>query len=246
MTGFVVGVCMMVLGGGTDHAMVRSEGTGAAHRAPVIALAGLSSGARFHVGLAGREVASLDRARFIEDNRVDVYQENKKDKWEALALAALPTLVYKPLAIGLAWKYCDSAENKRYMAFLVALPSAGFGAYYSEWYWAGAISTVGDLVGSSLMAWYFYSDHQTRNEPGGSMTKFYAGIGVSAFFWVFDMVMGPVGAMYFNRKLRKRYMSGLPARRIYVTPPRPERGLAAIGPRFDVKQPVTIGYSGRF
>ena len=246
MTGLVVGVCMVVLGGATDRSVFRAHQTGAANRTPVVALAGLSSGVGLHLGVARREVASLDRARFLEDNRTDVYQENKKDKWEALALAALPSLVYKPLAIGLAWKYCDSGENKRYLAFLVALPSSGFGAYYSEWYWAGAISTVGDMVGSSLMAWYFYSDHQTRNEPGGSMTKFYAGIGVSAFFWVFDMVMGPVGAMYFNRKLRKRYMSSLPARRLYVTPPLPDRGLAAIGPQIDMKQPVTLGYSGRF
>ncbi len=191
-------------------------------------------------------VASLDRARFFEDTRTEIYQENKKNPWEAFGLALLPTLFWKPLSIAVAWKYCDKNEDKRSLAFLTAVPTAGYGSYYSEWWWAGAVSTVGDMVGSAMLSLYFYNDHQTRNAPGGSMTLFYAGLGVSGFFWLFDMIMGPVGAIYFNRHLRKRYMATLPRVRQYVTPPHPEKGLADIGPAFSTNTPFVLGYSGTF
>lgn len=191
--------------------------------------------------------SSLDRARFLEDTREEVYHENRKSVWEAVALALLPTLFYKPLAIGLAWHYCDVGEDKTYLAFLTAVPTAGFGSFYSEWYWAGAVATVGDLVGSFLLAWYFYNDHQGRNQPGGSMTLFYAGLGVSGFFWLFDMVMGPVGALYYNRKLRQRYIADElpvpPGRAVAVLP---DPGLPTIGPRPRTILPFVLGYTARF
>ena len=189
--------------------------------------------------------SSLDRARFFEDSRQEVYHENKKNVWEAVALALFPTLFYKPLAIGLAWHYCDVGEDKTYLAFLTAIPTVGFGSFYSEWNWAGAIASAGDFVGSFLVAWYFYNDHQTRNQPGGSMTLFYAGLGVSGFFWLFDLVMGPVGTLYFNRKLRQRYLADNPAPRPPVAL-LPETGLPTVGPRARVLTPVIFAYSGRF
>jgi hypothetical protein len=195
------------------------------------------------------KVASLDRARFLEDTEEEIYHENTKSVIHALGLAMLPNLFYKPLAIGLAWKYCDKNEDKKYLAFLTAVPASGFGSFYGEWEWAGILATVGDLAGSSLMAWYFYDEHAGRNDPGGSQTKLWAGIGVAAFFWVFDMVMGPVAAMQFNSNLRKRYLkkkSKAPKKRSYVTPPRPEEGMADIGPRPSSRRPVVIGYAGHF
>jgi hypothetical protein len=194
------------------------------------------------------EVSSLDRARFFEETDEEVYHENKKNPIHALGLALLPNLFYKPLAIGLAWKYCDKGEDKDYLAFFTAVPGSGFGSYYSEWHWAGAIATVGDAVGSSLMAYYFYEEHATRNDPGGSMTKFYAGLGVAAFFWAFDIVMGPVAALQFNSALRKRYLheEKAPKKRTYVTPPKPDTGVADIGPRPQMRPPVVVGYAGRF
>ena len=213
-----------------------------------IALMGQPSTAPGATKALGRRLVAgnLDRARFFEDTRSEIYHENKKNPWEAFGLALLPTLFWKPISIAVAWKYCDKGEDKRYLAFLTAVPSSGFGSYYSEWWWAGAISTVGDLVGSSLMSWYFYNNHQSRNDPGGSMTLFYAGLGISGFFWVFDMVMGPVGALYFNRHLRKRYVASLPKVRQYVTPPHPDKGLADIGPALSTNRPVLLGYSGTF
>ncbi len=189
--------------------------------------------------------SSLDRARFFEESREDIYHENKKNVWEALALALFPTLFYKPIAIGLAWHYCDVGEDKTYLAFLTAVPTAGFGSFYSEWDWAGAIASAGDLVGSFLVAWYFYNDHQSRNQPGGSMTLFYAGLGVSGFFWLFDLVMGPVGSLYFNRKLRQRYLAASPAPRRSLAV-LPDSGLPTIGPRSGALTPVIFAYSGRF
>lgn len=196
-------------------------------------------------------LASLDRARFFEDNDEEIYHENTKSIVHAFGLALLPNLFYKPLAMGLAWHYCDKDQDhkKKYLAFLTAVPAAGFGSYYGEWHWAGVIATVGDLTGSVLMSWYFYDEHAVRNEPGGSQTKLWAGLGVSMFFWVFDMVMGPIAAMQFNSKLRKRYLrkkSPAPKSRIFVTPPHPDSGLADIGPQPTDRKPVVIGYSGRF
>jgi hypothetical protein len=192
----------------------------------------------------------LDRARFFEETDKMVYYENRKNAIHAFGLALLPNLFYKPLAIGIAWKYCDKGEDddKKFLAFLTAVPGAGLGSFYSEWTWSGAIAMAGDLAGSVLMSWYFYDEHATRNDPGGSMTKFYAGLGVAAFFWVFDMVMAPVGAMYFNNKLRERYMQEQksPKKRTYHTPPTPDTGVAHIGPQPTQRQPVAIGYSGTF
>ncbi len=193
-------------------------------------------------------LASLDRARFFEDTDEDIYHENTKSVMHAFGLALLPTLFYKPLSIALAWHYCDTKENKRWVAFFTAVPTAGFGSFYGEWEWAGVIATVGDLAGSVLMSWYFYDEHQVRNQPGGSQTKLWAGLGVSMFFWVFDMVMGPVAAMQFNSNLRKRYLrkSEAPRTRIYDVPPEPETGMADIGPQPVDRKPFVVGYSGRF
>ena len=70
-------------------------------------------------------LSSLDRARFLEETRSEIYHENIKNPWEAFGLALLPTLFWKPISIAVAWKYCDKDEDKRYLAFLTAVPSSG-------------------------------------------------------------------------------------------------------------------------
>lgn len=192
-------------------------------------------------------VASQDRAAFFEETNEDIYHENTKNPWHAFILGLAPGLFYKPLAMGLSWHYCDKKEDKRYIAFLNAVPASGFGSFYSEWYWAGALAMVADGVGSALITWYFYDDHQGRNDEGGSMMKFYAGIAVVASAWVFDIIMGPVGALYYNKTLRRKFLSEAPARRIYHMPPLPDTGLATVGFRPSARSaPVALGYAGRF
>lgn len=195
-------------------------------------------------------LAAMDRAEFLESNEEsaeEVYHENKKNPWHSMALAMLPGLFYKPLAIGLSWKYCGPNEKKSYrnIAFINAVPASGFGSFYSEWgYWAGAIAMVGDAVGSSLVTMYFYEEH--HKSEGRDRKLLFAGLAVVGFFWVFDVIMGPVGALQYNKELRNKFLSQAPSKRYFETPPSPPAGLAEIGPNPTGPAPFVLGYAGTF
>ena len=108
-------------------------------------------------------------ADFMEDTNEEIARENRRNPLQAWALAFFPTALVKGITLGLAFAM---AEEEKWAGFLPIVPSMGISHYWeTEVYWAGAIATVGDLVGGALLTYYFTElyDSTAANRPSTSL-----------------------------------------------------------------------------
>jgi len=189
----------------------------------------------------------FDREDFMEDSPAEIAQENRANPLQAWALAFFPTLVVKGVTLTLAFLKAGDSE---WAAYLPLVPSMGHSHFWeTEVWWAGVIAMAGDMIGGGLLTYYFtqYHDSSPVNRP--DKTMLWAGLSVTAIFWVYENISAPIFAKWRNKQLRRQFMPAKEKAALGPDPrwrqdPWPSRGLADIGP--GLRQPAVVGASYAF
>ena len=92
-------------------------------------------------------------------------------------------------------------------------------------------------------------DHSRPIKQTDGKTMLWAGIGVLAVFWVYEMVTAPLFANWRNSKLREQFMPA--EKKTAVGPnwrssPYPNTGIAQIGPPVRSPIPISAAYTFSF
>jgi len=197
---------------------------------------------------APRLQTRFSRSEFMEDTPREIAMENRANPWQAWALAFFPTAIIKGLTLGLAFAKADSEQ---WAVFLPMVPSMGLSHFWeTKFYWAGFIALAGDIAGSSLVTYYWskvYSAPTVAARP--EQTMLWAGIGVLAVFWIYEMITAPLFASWHNGKLRDQF---IPAEKTVAAGPSwrnnpwPNTGISQIGPPIHQPIPIAAGYTFSF
>ncbi len=187
------------------------------------------------------------RSEFMEDTPREIAMENRANPWQAWALAFFPTALIKGLTLGLSFAKGDS---KQWAVFLPLVPSMGLSHFWeTKFYWAGAIALAGDIAGSAMVTVYWSQRYSSTATTQPSQTMLWAGIGVIAVAWIFENITAPLFANWRNSKLRDQFLPTEKKTAVLPTwrsDPRPNRGLAQIGPPIHQPVPVAAGYTFSF
>jgi hypothetical protein len=214
---------------------------------PTVAMGGATL-ARQVARSAPRLQARYSRSEFMEDTPREIAMENRANPWQAWALAFFPTAIVKGVTLGLAFA---KADQDQWAVFLPMIPSMGLSHFWeTKFYWAGLIALAGDITGSALVTMYWadvYKAPTLAMRP--EKTMLWAGIGVLAVFWVYEMVTAALFANWRNAKLREQFMPA--EKKTAVGPnwrssPYPNTGIAQIGPPVRSPIPISAAYTFSF
>lgn len=191
-----------------------------------------------------------DPARYMEDTPDEIYRENRANPLQAWALAFFPALLVKGVTVSLAFVL---AESNAWAAYLPLVPAMGHSHFWeTKVWWAGAIALGGDLVGSSLLAYYFSELNRSTPTTRPEKTMLYAGISIMVVFFLYENISAPIVAAWHNRRLRENFKpasdedSRAASGSAWRFAPWPDMGIAQIGPTLRLDMPVGASYAFQF
>lgn len=189
----------------------------------------------------------FQRSDFMEDTPEEIARENRRNPWQAWALAFFPTALVKGVTLGLAFA---KADTEQWAVFMPIIPTMGISHFWeTKVYWAGLVALAGDIIGSSLLTYYFSQLYESTplNPPPNTMML--AGVAVLAVFFLFENISAPLLANSENKKLQRQFMpagSQADLGPSWRSSPWPDRGVAQLGPSLNQPIPVTTGYAFKF